>query len=94
MLFFGVVFIYSLNGTTALSGDTLSARFLPLSLLREFDFDLDEFPFLYEPTIPYFLQQINGHTVSAYPPWAALLALPVYVLPVFGGLDRRFAFSP
>jgi hypothetical protein len=94
MLFFGVVFIYSLNGTTALSGDTLSARFLPLSLLREFDFDLDEFPFLYEPTIPYFLQQINGHIVSAYPPWAALLALPVYVLPVFGGLTADSHLVP
>jgi hypothetical protein len=86
VLFLGVVFIYSLNGRTAIVGDTFPARYLPLSLLREFDFDLDEFPFLYEPQVPYFLQRINGHIVSAYPPWAAVLALPVYLLPVLGGL--------
>jgi hypothetical protein len=94
LLFLGVVFIYNLNGTTALSGDTFPARYLPLSLLRELDFDLDEFPFLYEPQIPYFLRQINGYIVSAYPPWAAILVLPIYLLPVFGGVDSRSPLLP
>jgi hypothetical protein len=89
VLFLGVVFVYSLNGQTAISGDTFPARYLPLSLLREFSFDLDEFPFLYEPQLPYFLQRINGHIISTYPPWAAVLALPIYLLPVLGGLTPQ-----
>jgi hypothetical protein len=92
VLFLGVVFIYNLNGRTTIAGDTIPARYLPLSLLREFDFDLDEFPFLYEPQVPYFLQRIDGHVVSAYPPWAAVLALPVYLLPVLGGLAPQSDF--
>jgi hypothetical protein len=94
MLFLGVVFIYNLNGTTALAGDTFPARYLPLSLLRELNFDLDEFTFLYEPHLPYFLRQINSHVVSAYPPWAAILALPVYLLPVLGGLAPQSSLLP
>ena len=93
ILFLGAVFIYNLNGTTALSGDTFPARYLPLSLLRELDFDLDEFPFLYEPQVPYFLRRINGYIVSAYPPWAAIFALPIYLLPIFGGLDSPVALT-
>jgi hypothetical protein len=88
VLFLGVIFIYSLSGMTQV-GDTVPARYLPLSLLREFDFDLDEFPFLYQPQIPYFLQVINGRIISAYPPWPAVVALPVYLLPVLGGLTPQ-----
>jgi hypothetical protein len=94
LLFLCVIFLYSLNGTTALSGDTFPARYLPLSLLRELDFDLDEFVFLYEPQMPYFLQSINGHIISNYPPWPAVLALPVYVLPILGGLPPQSHLLP
>jgi hypothetical protein len=86
LLFLSVVFIYSLNGRSLTAGDTIPASYLPLSLLREFDLDLDEFPFLYEPALPWFVQRIGSHIVSAYPPWAGILALPVYLLPVVGGL--------
>lgn len=49
-LLFSFLFIFYLaNGRTIWSGDTLAARYLPVSLLREGDFDLDEFPFLYSP---------------------------------------------
>jgi hypothetical protein len=89
LLFLGVVFIYSLNGRALTAGDTIPASYLPLSLLREFDFDLDEFPFLYEGEMPWFLQRINGRVVSAYPPWAGVLAIPVYLLPVLGGLSGQ-----
>ena len=89
LLFLGVVFIYSLNGRGFPAGDTIPASYLPLSLLREFDFDLDEFPFLYEGEMPWFLQRINGRVVSAYPPWAGVLAIPVYLLPVLGGLSAQ-----
>jgi hypothetical protein len=88
-LFLVVVFVYSLNGRTIGAGDTVPARYIPLSILRAFDFDLNEFPFLYEPELPWFLQRINGRIVSAYPPWAGVLALPVYLLPVVGGLSSQ-----
>jgi hypothetical protein len=94
LLFLGVVFIYSLNGTTAWSGDTFPSRYLPLSLLREFDFDLDEFPFLYEPQMPYFLQPIKGRIISTYPPWPAVLALPVYLLPTLAGVTPESHLLP
>ena len=84
-----VVLVYTVNQRTVDSGDTLPTRYLPLSMLRELNFDLDEFPFLYEIKLPYFLLQSKGHIVSAYPPWPALLAAPVYLLPVLGGISPR-----
>jgi hypothetical protein len=92
LLFYAVVLIYSLNGMTLGSGDTVPARYLPLSLLRERNFDLDEFPFLYEPLVPYFLRRLNDHVVSTHPPWAAVLALPLYVLPILGGISSHAPF--
>jgi Dolichyl-phosphate-mannose-protein mannosyltransferase len=89
LLFLGVVFVYSLNGRALPAGDTIPASYLPLSLLREFDFDLDEFPFLYEGEMPWFVQRINGRIASAYPPWAGVMAIPVYLLPVLGGLSAQ-----
>jgi hypothetical protein len=89
LLFLGVVFVYSLNDRPLTAGDTIPASYLPVSLLREFDFDLDEFSFLYAGEMPWFLQRINGRVVSAYPPWAGVLATPVYLLPVLGGLSAQ-----
>jgi hypothetical protein len=89
LLFLVVVLVYSLNGRALTAGDTIPASYLPLSLVREFDFDLDEFPFLYAGDMPWFLQRIDGRVVSAYPPWAGVLAVPVYLLPVLGGLPSQ-----
>jgi len=77
LLFLGVVFSYSLNTGAPAFGDNVPARYLPLSILREFDLDLDEFRFLYASHLPHFLGERHGHIVSTYPPWAAVLALPV-----------------
>lgn len=74
------------------SGDIMPARYLPLSILREFNLDLDEFPGLDRKRLPYFLREINGHIVSAYPPWTALPAVPVYLLPVLGGISADSPF--
>ena len=87
LLFLITILIYSLNGRTIWSGDTIPARYLPLSLIWELDFDLDEFPFLYESKLPYFLTVSLGHVVSAYPPWVGVLALPVYLGPALLGVD-------
>lgn len=87
LLFLLTILIYSLNGKTLWSGDTTPASYLPLSLVRELDFDFDEFPFLYEPRLPYFLKIVHGHVISAYPPWPGVLSLPVYLAPAFLGVD-------
>jgi len=89
LLFLIITLVYTLNGKTLGSGDTVPARYLPFSIIQEFDFDLDEFPFLYESGMPYFLTKINNHIVSTHPPWAAILALPVYILPVIGGISPQ-----
>jgi Dolichyl-phosphate-mannose-protein mannosyltransferase len=89
LLFLAAVFIYNLNGRLIGAGDTIPASYMPLSILREFDFDLDEFPFLHETGFPFFLLRINERVISAYPPWAGVLALPVYLLSVVGGLSSQ-----
>jgi hypothetical protein len=93
LLWLVVVFVYCLTGRTMV-GDTLAARHLPLSLLREGNFDLDEFAFLYTPDMPYYLQRVHGHVVSTHPPWAAVLAVPVYLVPVMGGISARSPLLP
>lgn len=109
LLFCGLLTLYLANGRTLWSGDTLPARFLPISILREGNFDLDEFPFLFTPAgthhpelsppqvfkqkgdlwLPYYVERVDGHYVSLYPVAGPLLAAPVYVLSVLGGLPAE-----
>jgi hypothetical protein len=83
-LFLIALFIYNANGRQIGAVDTIPSRFLPYSLLREGNFDLDEFRFLYTQGVPAYLIQSGGHVVSAYPPGPAILALPFYLLPILG----------
>lgn len=85
-LFLFALFVYNLNGRQIGAVDTIPARLLPYSILRQGNFDLDEFTFLYAHGVPGNLIQTGGRLVSAYPPGPALLALPFYLLPVFGGV--------
>jgi hypothetical protein len=103
-LFVMVGLVYLANGRPIPSGDTLPARYLPFSLLREHNFDLDEFPFLYGEEalrtyplldgVPYFLRYRDGHYLSAYSPGAAIVALPVYALPVLFGIPPASLWAP
>lgn len=103
MLFLIVVLVYLANGRSIGTGDTLPARYLPFSLLRAHNFDLDEFPVLYDEDalrtypiqdgIPYFLSYRDGHYFSAYSPGPAVLALPMYALPVLVGV-RADVWAP
>lgn len=96
LLFMAAFVIYVVNGRFVDTGDSLPARYLPWSLLRELDFDLDEFPVLYdEPArhrmplldgVPYYLRLRDGHYLSAYTPAPALFVLPLYAVPVLAGL--------
>ncbi|MCP4674540.1 MAG: glycosyltransferase family 39 protein [Deltaproteobacteria bacterium] len=79
------------------SGDTIPSRYLPFSIILEGNFDLDEFPHLFDnaakmtyPTqdgIPYYLRRTEDHYYSAYTIGPAILALPVYLVPVLAGMD-------
>ena len=95
-LFLILTFIYLSNGREIGSGDTIPATYLPFSIIREGNFDLDEFPFLYEKGSVYYSRYRNynlkyrkGHYISAYPPGSAILAVPVYLIPVVGGLSPQ-----
>jgi dolichyl-phosphate-mannose-protein mannosyltransferase len=70
----------------------LPARYLPLSILRERNLDLDEFAFPHDGTTfpnPYFLRFASGHFVSDYPVGAALLVVPLYVPSALGPVGPR-----
>lgn len=89
LLFLGILSVYYFNGRSFETGDALPARLLPVSLLREHDFYLDEFSSLFDVYgDKYFVRRINDHLVSTYPPWGAVLALPVYLVPVLTGETR------
>src|SRR5262245_56864373 len=96
MLLFSVLLaVYLANGKTLGSGDTLPARYLPLSLLREGTFYLDAFPFLYDGRaqaerrggLPYYVVRAKDHYVSWYPVGAPLLAVPIYAPAVLWGIS-------
>jgi hypothetical protein len=92
IVFSAILIVYLANGKTIGSGDTVPAKFLPLSILREANFDLDEFPFLFDRSkfpFPYFLRFLGGHYLSDYPVAAALLALPVYLPSSLGHVDPQ-----
>jgi hypothetical protein len=85
-LFVLALFIYIANGRQMGAVDTIPSRILPYSILREGNFDLDEFRFLYDHGFPGYLIRSGGHILSQYPPGAAIVALPFYLLPVFSGV--------
>lgn len=95
LLFAVVLAAYLANGRTIGAGDTLPARYLPWSLLRHASLDLDRFPVLRDESarrtfplldgLPYYLRYQNGHYVSAYGPWPAVLAAPVHAVPILLG---------
>jgi hypothetical protein len=83
LLFIGALTVYYANGHTFEMADTLPARFLPVSILTDHDFYLDEYASTIEQyDEQYFVRVINGHLISTYPPWGAVLSVPVYVAPV------------
>lgn len=89
LLFLAVMSVYYLNGRTFETADALPARLLPVSLLREHDFYLDEFSSIFDVYVDkYFVRRINDHLVSTYPPWGTVLALPVSLIPVLTGATR------
>jgi hypothetical protein len=82
------------NGRTLGQGDTVPASYIPLSLLREGNFDLQEMPFLYaaDSWCATFFEQANGRWISKFPVGAAIVATPVYLLSAIGHVPANSAF--
>lgn len=87
--------VYQINLRPVSSADTFPMRYAPISILTEGDLDFDEFVFLrshpertpgLEPGMPYYLQLRRGHYISTPPLMVAVLATPVYAIPVWLGL--------
>jgi hypothetical protein len=87
LLFVLLAVAYLANGRSMGFFDTRGARYLPLSILREGDFDLDEFRPVLGGVPPAYVRVVDGRYVSGYPVGAALLALPLYVPAALGDLD-------
>ena len=89
LLFFLLLFIYNINLRETSSGDTIPNRYLPVSIIKEFNLDLNEFPFLYnsEANEEYlFIQPVKGKYLSSYPILPAILAVPIYFFPLSFGM--------
>jgi hypothetical protein len=86
-LFLVTLFVYLANGKTIGAVDTLPAKYLPFSLLREANFDFDEFSFLYLNGIPGYLTLSRDHYVSFFPPFAGVIALPIYAVSALAGVS-------
>lgn len=104
-LFAAAFFVYNANLREVSSYDTMSTRYLPISLLTSGDLNLDEFSFFFRRGVPsnpfappvgpkadrtpYWVQYTRGQYISTFPVAPALLATPVYALPAAAGLFRR-----
>lgn len=86
-----VLFQTGINHTLIPSEDTLPGIYLPSSVIREGNLDLNEFSsFLLDrypnqddkTALPFYLRLINGRYVSGFPVVGPLLAVPVYLFPV------------
>ena len=87
VLFSISLMVYLANMKTLAVGDTLPQRYLPFSVLREGNFDFNEFPFLYKKETPYWMREVGGRYVSWYPIGASLISLPVFAVSAAGPVD-------
>ena len=79
-LFVGSFAIYNLNFREVSEDDTRAVRLLPLSMILERDFDLDEFEFLHQHQEhpAYYLKRVGNHYYSRSPFMPAVMAVPIY----------------
>jgi hypothetical protein len=82
--------VYLTNLRPMGSGDTITARLLPFSIVREGNFDLNEFEWLRpDGYVPYFLRRsASGHWYSKYPVATPLVVSPLAV-PVVWWLEAK-----
>lgn len=92
LLFFALLFVYNINFVNFKypeSGDNLPVRYIPFSIIKEFNLDLDEYyphfvnkyPYLlYNKNVPYYLVRTGEHYVHTQGPGAGILSLPIFFL--------------
>lgn len=99
--FFSWLGVYktNINSLAIQSEDTIPALFLPISIIKDGNLYLDKFyPMMLARyphpddkkqllgLVPFYLRVAGSHYVSAFPIITALLAVPVYLLPVLSGM--------
>jgi hypothetical protein len=84
--------LYFGNYRTLGSSDTIPARYLPLSILREGNFDLDEFPNLQSRSVSSGMIYRKNHFLSFYPVGAPILAAPFYLPSAIGPMPGNSQF--
>jgi hypothetical protein len=98
-LFLLLFCIYNANFRHGGSTDTISTTALPVSIITEGDFDLDEFRGLLstntqalDAALKYFggMQERDGHLVSSYPPGAAVMAAPFFAVAKYSGYLQQW----
>jgi uncharacterized membrane protein YGL010W len=89
ILFCVLSILYLSNNNLPDAPDAVGLRYVPLSILRQGNFDLDEFSFLYKTFMPHFLTLENGRVLSAYPVGAPILAIPFYFITSIGPADAQ-----
>jgi hypothetical protein len=83
----GSLVLYQANVREISSQDTLPNRVLPHELLRHGRLDLDRLfrDWPADVPLPFSVQRVGPHVVSSYPVAPAILAVPVYFVPVLLG---------
>lgn len=84
--------LYFGNYRTLGASDTIPARYLPLSILREGNFDLNEFSDLHSRAASSGMVYRENHLVSSYPVGAALFASPFYLPSAVGPMPGNSRF--
>lgn len=88
-----VLILYLGNYRTLWASDTIAARHLPLSILREGNFDLDEFRSLHSRAGASGIIYRGNHYVSFYPVGAPLFAIPFYLPSAIGTMPGSSRFT-
>jgi hypothetical protein len=89
----GSLVLYNANVRETSSQDTVPARVLPREVIRSGHLDLDRL-FRGWPAgdpLPFYAQRVGEHYRSSYPVAPALLAVPVYAVPVLLGAGDTWA---
>ncbi|HET6268113.1 MAG TPA: glycosyltransferase family 39 protein [Acidobacteriota bacterium] len=92
LIFAVIMIVYLGNHRTLDAVDTIPARYLPVSIIRTGDLNLDEYNFLHRYGTPPFLKEVGGHYVSDYPVGAAILAVPVCIPSALGPIRLKHPF--
>ncbi len=84
VLFLLSFLVYNLNMREISADDTVPTRLLALALIQEHRLNLDSFFRDYPAgrALPPWLQYVGGHYLSTAPVFPALLAAPIYFIPV------------